>query len=116
MPWFIEKKYRESFSKWNHHTRVAYIWRTLTEKGLKFASENKKFVMQFKLEDFMENPEIFVDEIERFVGQKSTGLTAKHIDSVKSHKNRVYPDNTQFIEESERKKFIELRQKLGYAN
>jgi hypothetical protein len=116
VPWFIDKKNRKLFTEWNYPTRVAHIWRVLTEKGLYFARKNKDDVLQFKLEDFIENPDLYVEKIERFVGLNKTDITKMHIDSVRGHKPREYPDNISGIESPEKEKFIELRKKLGYTN
>jgi len=116
VPWFVEEEERENFSHWNHYTRSAYIWRILTESGLKFAEDNKKNVLQFKYEDFIKNSEIFTTKIEEFVGKKRTDITMKHIESTKTYEYREYPDPTSNIESPEKEKFIELRKKLGYSN
>lgn len=116
IPCFIEDKDMDLFSNWNHHTRVAYIWRILTEKGLQFAYENKQDVIQFKFEDFIQNTEKFVEETENFIGKKRTDITMKHIDSIKSFKQKQYPDNITNIESPERERYMELREKLGYSS
>ncbi len=114
IPWFINKKDYQYFSKWTQYTRAAYIWRILTEMGLNFADENKKYVFQFKFEDFINNPEPFVGKIEKFVGKKRSDITIQHIESIKSYKQLIYPDNTPNIEPPEREKFVNLRKKLKY--
>lgn len=115
IPWFIDKKDRHFFSKWNHYTRAAHIWRILTEIGLKFADENKTNVFQFKFEDLIKNPEFFIEGIERFVGKKRTDITIQHLDSIRFYRQREYPDNTPNIEQPEREKFVELQKELGYS-
>ena len=114
IPWFINKKDRELFSKWNQYTRSAHIWRVLTEMGMEFTNKNKKNVLEFKFEDFVKEPIPFIDRIEKFVGKKRTDITIKHIESIKTYKQRVYQDNTSNIESPEKEKYIELRKKLKY--
>jgi hypothetical protein len=114
IPWFIEKKDRQFFSKWNQYTRVAHIWRVLTEMGLKFADDNKTNVFQFKFEDFIKDKESYIDKIEKFVGKKRTKITTQHLDSINTYSQFDYPDNTSNIELPEREKFVELRKNLGY--
>jgi hypothetical protein len=114
IPWFINKKDIQFFSKWNQYTRAAHIWRVLTETGLKFKDENKNNVFQFKFEDFIKNPETFIDRIERFTGKKRTDITMQHLDSIKTYKQLEYPDNIPNIESPEREKYIEFRKKLKY--
>lgn len=116
VPWFVEENQRYAFSNWNHYTRSAYIWRILTERGLKFAEDNKKNVLQFKYEDFIKNPETFVEKIWKFVGKNRTDITMKHIESTKTYEYRKYPDPTSNIESPEKEKFINLRKKLGYVD
>lgn len=114
IPWFINKNDYQSFSKWNQYTRSAYIWRILTEMGLNYTKNNEKNVFEFKFEDFLKNSKPFVGQIEKFVGKKQTDITRKHLDSIKSYKQLIYPDNTPNIESPEREKFVNLRKKLGY--
>ena len=114
IPWFINKKDRQLFSRWNQYTRSAYIWRVLTEMGMEFADKNKKNVFEFKFEEFVKEPIHFTERIERFVGKKRTDITIKHLDSIKTYKQRIYPDNTSNIESPEKEKYIELRRKLHY--
>jgi len=114
VPWFINKKEREKFYNWNRYTRIAYIWRVLTQKGINFERDNKSCVMQFKLEDFIKSPEEYVKNIEKFVGEKRTDITLKHIDSIKKHKNIEYKDVTKYIEAPEKDEYIKFRKKLGY--
>jgi len=114
IPWFIDKKEFENFYKWNRHTRIAYIWRTLTEKGLEFTKKNPKSVIEFKLEDFIQKPESYVEKLEKFVGEIRTKITQRHIASIKSHKNFKYADVTKLLESPEKEKYIEFREKLVY--
>jgi len=114
IPWFINKKDRQLFSKWNQYTRSAHIWRVLTKMGMDFTDENNKSVLEFKFEDFVKDPTPFIDRIERFVGKRRTDITIKHIDSIKNYKQKIYPDNTSNIESPEKEKYIELRRKLNY--
>lgn len=114
VPWFIENKNRENFSKWNHETRVAHIWRIQTECGLDFASEHEDKILQYKLEDFSKDPEIFVKKVEKFLNRKRTKITDKNVKSVEKFKQRKYADNTEKIASPEKEKFIDLRKKLGY--
>ena len=113
-PWFIDKKNQGLFFKWNYYTRAAYIWRILTEMGLKFADHNKTNVLQLKHEDFIKNPIFLLGKIEEFSGQNRTHISMRHIETIKSYKQREYPDNTTNIELPEREKFVKLRKKLGY--
>lgn len=116
IPWFVDEKDRDEFSKWNHYTRSAYIWRILTVTGLEFAENNKNIVLQFKYEDFIKSPEIYVDKIENFVSKKRTGITIDHIESIRTYRYKDYEDFTSKIESPEKEKFVKLRKKLGYLN
>jgi len=82
--------------------------------GLNYTKKNKKNVFEFKFEDFIKNPRTFVGKMEKFVGKKQTDITRKHLDSIKSYKQLIYPDNTTNIESPEKEKFVILRKKLGY--
>ena len=113
IPWFIDQKYKKLFRKWNHQTRVAHIWRIQTQCGLDFASKNKN-ILRFKLEQFAKSPNDFTKEVEKFLRRKRTEITNKNIKSVKTFKQRVYPDNTPDVLSPEKEKFISLRKKLGY--
>ena len=64
-------KTKGNFSIWNHHKFGAHTWRSLTEKSLKFANNNKANVLQFEYEDFINNPENFFDKIDKFIGKKN---------------------------------------------
>jgi len=114
IPWFINKKDYSFFLKWNQYTLSAYIWRILTEMGLNYTKNNRKNVFEFKFEDFIKKPMKFAGEMEKFVGKKQTNITRKHLDSIKSYKQLIYPDNTPKIESPEKEKFVNLRKKLGY--
>jgi hypothetical protein len=113
VPWFIDEKNRDIFSKWNHQTRVAHIWRVQTEYGLKFASKSKN-ILRYNLDDFGKKPEDFVKKAEKFLDRKRTDITNKNIRSVETFKQRKYSDNTSDVASPEKEKFIELRKKLGF--
>ena len=113
VPWFIDQKNRDVFSKWNHQTRVSHIWRVQTDYGLDFASKSNN-ILRYKLEDFGKNPENFVKKAEKFLDRKRTKITDKNIRSVETFEQRQYSDNTSVVSSPEKEKFIALRKKLGY--
>ncbi len=112
IPWYIKEK--ENFSRWNHHTRCAHIWRILNEAGIEFAEKNENRVMQVKLEDITVNPEGFVECAERFLERKRTDITERHLKSMQSYNQINYPDNTSLIEGPEKERYMGFRAELGY--
>jgi len=79
-----------------------------------FCAENLESSIQLKYEDFVRSPMPFVTQFEQAFGLKSTEITRRHLNSIKSRKPNQYPSIQKDVEKPERDKFMSLMERLGY--
>lgn len=94
----------QGWYNWNLYTRMAWVWRT--QSGNNAA---------LRYEDLVSRPEVAVGYAIKHFNLQPTELTAKHVESVKQHKQRSYPSIVSQIEEPERTRFLNRMEELGYA-
>lgn len=118
IPYFVSCGDPEAADYWkesNHVTRCAIAWRCCTRDHYE-PKDNYRII---RYEDLVKYPDAQVENLRIWLGenradQGTTGLTEKHIESIKAHKLSEYPDFTDQIEEPERGKFIALMEELKY--
>jgi len=113
IPWHIDRKHEKSFSGWNPPTRVAHLWRTMTEAGFRYHQKRSNY-LRIKYEDLLREPEEITKRCEDFLGLKRTDITVKNIKDIQQHSVRRYDNVIDQIDKEEAAPFIKMMKKLNY--
>lgn len=114
VPWFIPAEDADRFARWNAETRMAYLWRFLTECGMAYGRGREDY-LEIRYEELMTDPEEVVRRCETFIGTRRTPLTGRHLQAVRAHEATPHAEQRQAIEASELAQFDRLMRLLGYA-
>ena len=71
-------------------------------------------IMRIKFEKLKRDPLYIIDRIEKCLGINSTDITKKHIESIKTYKQKNYNNQFKYIQEPEKGKYVKMMEKLGY--
>ena len=115
IPWYVQKKDLEKFSEWNSATRIAYIWRTLSEKGFQYEKKGDGRYLRLRYEKLTANPEKTTELCEDFLDLSRTAITAKHIKDIKHYSLTEHKKVMCDIEKSERFRFEKMMRSLNYS-
>lgn len=104
VPYFIKEEDQIHWIDWNQVTRCACVWRTLVDG----------FPPYMTYESFISTPGLWVEKMTDDFCLIPNDLTKKHINDIRNHPERNYPNLITQIEEPERSKFINTMKKFGY--
>jgi hypothetical protein len=113
-PWYLDGEDVKRWPKWNAITRAACVWRHLVDSGMTFLmNKNRNGEITF-YEYFIDDPEADIEDIRYDFNLEITENTRKHIDSIESFQQKIYPNIMNDIEEPERGKFIKMMEWCEY--
>lgn len=115
IPWYVPKKDLRKFAEWNSATRIAYIWRILSEKGARYGKRSSDY-LRLRYEKLAADPEEITKLCEDFLNLSRTTVTAKHIKAIKNHSLTEHHEATDDIEKSERLRFEKMMLSLNYSS
>jgi hypothetical protein len=114
VPWFVPEDMVEKFGQWNVETRIAYLWRTITE-STSACHDNVERYMEIRYEDLLAKPDEVLERCEQFIDAQRTPLTLQHVQAVKEHQLTAHKDHRSQIAPEEREPFRRAMEDLGYA-
>jgi hypothetical protein len=113
IPWYVQKRDLRKFAEWNSATRIAYIWRVLSEKGVQYGKRGSDY-LRLRYEQMAVDPEKTTELCDDFLRLYRTTVTAKHIKAIKNHPLTEHREVAREIEKSERLRFEKMMLSLNY--